>query len=69
MPSGCYLTAIMNSIYNLVMLRFGAYECVEWNRHKLSRLRNDCFIAVTYGDDNVWTVHPDFRKEINFNSM
>lgn len=61
MPSGCYLTSIMNSIYNLVMLRYAAYECVNWSEDKLDQLRDRKFVAVTYGDDNIWSPPPNLR--------
>lgn len=51
------------------MLRYAAYECVNWNDDKMDSLRNYKFVAVTYGDDNIWSPPPALREFINFQTM
>lgn len=68
-PSGGFLTSFLNTVFNLVMLRFAAYECVSWDRKKLPLARDGGFVAIAYGDDNAWAVHPELRDDINFLTM
>jgi len=64
LPSGHPLTAIVNTLYNGIALRFAWAEAVEWNV-LLCSLFSSYVYMIALGDDNAFGVHDDFKHVFN----
>lgn len=67
MPSGCPITSILNSLYNVFINRLVFYRLRPKEERSLSFENNVSMIC--YGDDNVLNVTPDVRSWFNPSAM
>jgi hypothetical protein len=63
-PSGCPLTAILNSIFNSVSMRYVWMIVVEKERRTMKEF-NRCVAMVSYGDDNLVNISDDVVDQFN----
>lgn len=70
-PSGCPITAILNSIYNSIIVRMVYLTCAVWRRSStgedyVSMKKFNEFVAmVSYGDDNLIAVSDSILEWFN----
>lgn len=67
-PSGCPLTAVLNSVYNSFVVRLGylyAAEAAGMNSLGSMKYFNRYVKMVSYGDDNLIAVSPDIQEWFN----
>lgn len=57
-PSGCPITAILNSIYNSISMRY-VWMLVMPKEYQTMKLFNKHVAMVSYGDDNCVNIHDD----------
>lgn len=64
LPSGHPMTAIINSMYNCLAFRYCFYRAVNNCPILLSNFSSFVYMCAL-GDDNVFSVHPNFRNVFN----
>jgi hypothetical protein len=64
LPSGHPLTALVNTMYNAIAFRYCWYRA---NKNDLSSLKSftNFVYTIMLGDDNVYSVHPDYTDIFN----
>jgi hypothetical protein len=62
LPSGHPLTPIINSIYNLLLLRMAWTDINQDNSIMMAKLYDDFVRPIVLGDDNASGVHPKYTK-------
>jgi len=65
MPSGNPLTTLINTMYNLVSMRYAWYKSVGVDGPDFA----SCCTAITFGDDNIIGVSEPWRDIFNFKTL
>lgn len=60
-PSGCPITATLNSIYHSIAARYVFIRCAQEEQPDKASLAvfNKCVLHVNYGDDDVYNISPE----------
>lgn len=70
-PSGCPITALLNSMYHSLVARYVYIQCAR--KHCPERLGLNHFsnyvMHNNYGDDDLWNIHPDIIDWFNQETM
>lgn len=73
LPSGHYLTAIVNSIYVNLIFRYLLAKVIMEQNSAISEVELDSYLRrmklVSYGDDHVVAFPPEFQNLINQNTL
>lgn len=64
LPSGHPLTALINTMYNGLAFRYCWYRANDMDRLMLNKFLQYVY-TIMLGDDNVYTVHPEFVDKFN----
>lgn len=70
-PSGCPITALLNSLYHSVIARYVWILCArKYSPEKVSLTEFDKHVVHNnFGDDDVWNIHPDVVSWFNQETM
>lgn len=64
-PSGNPMTAILNSLYNLVVMRYSWHIIFEGTKYENQRCFGENVYMIAYGDDNVLNISSDVIDSFN----